>query len=479
MLLALFAAILLLIAHLFSEDLVHYFAPGYPPHTVASIDSAITAALIIAAALVIDRAVRRFYWEGHLKRRRNRDTPKLIQDIVTVFLVAVGITIALWWQEGLTPAGIAAGSIAIAAGIGVALQPDIQDVVSGLAINLEGSYTIGDWVTVNAEELKDQVYGCVSGLSWRSTFLTLEDGTRASIPNHMFTSNVTINHSRPPGAKQLSVDITIDNRILTDRVVDMLQGEAFKVVRLPGLSRKPDPQVLVTKIGADEIIYQVRFWFFPSQITPMPAKSAMLRALQDVVLLNDLPSPVTQVELTQAPDLSSEFGAKEIQNAIANASLFRKALNPEQREELAAHSRTVELPRGGVLMKQGDAAISMFIVLEGAISVAINTPSGEQQEVAVSATGDIVGEMSLMTGAPRTATVTALTRLRALEITRETIEGMLKKSPDLFERFSKVLAQRQLEIDALANRKPDKHEVESDILSRMRSFFSRAFTGRG
>jgi len=120
----------------------------------------------------------------------------------------------------------------------------------------------------------------------------------------------------------------------------------------------------------------------------------------------------------------------------------------------------------------------MYIVLEGAISVAINTSSGQQQEVAVSATGDIVGEMSLMTGAPRTATVTALTRVRALEITRETIEGMLKKNPELFERFSKVLAQRQLEIDTLANRKPDKQEVESDILSRMRSFFSRAFTTR-
>jgi CRP-like cAMP-binding protein len=124
-------------------------------------------------------------------------------------------------------------------------------------------------------------------------------------------------------------------------------------------------------------------------------------------------------------------------------------------------------------MRQGDAAVSMFIVLEGAISIAISLPSGEQQEVAVSASGDVVGEMSLMTGAPRSATVTALTRLRVLEITRETIDEMLKKNPELFERFSRVLAQRQLEIDAMANRRVDEHAVERDILTRMRAFFSR------
>ena len=124
-------------------------------------------------------------------------------------------------------------------------------------------------------------------------------------------------------------------------------------------------------------------------------------------------------------------------------------------------------------MKHGDAAVSMFIVLEGAISIAIQTPSQDPQEVAVSAAGDVVGEMSLMTGAPRTATVTALTRLRALEITRDTIDDMLKKNPELFERFSRVLAQRQLEIDALANRRVDKRAVERDILTRMRAFFTR------
>jgi len=203
----------------------------------------------------------------------------------------------------------------------------------------------------------------------------------------------------------------------------------------------------------------------------------MLCALQDVALQNELPLPVTQIEMTPPPDIRDLLEPREIQEALTNTGLFRNALSTEEREALGADCHPIELPKGSVLMRQGDAAVSMFIVLEGAISVAINSPSGEQQEVAVSAAGDVVGEMSLMTGAPRTATVIALTRLRALEITRETIDGMLKKNPELFERFSRVLAQRQLEIDALANRRVDKRAVERDILSRMRAFFSRMAGG--
>lgn len=475
MLLAFFATFVLLLARFFGGPLVTDYAPGQE----GSAERLITSALIVSIAFVIDRLIRHFYWESLLKKRRNRETPKLIQDIVTVFLVALSITFALWLQEGLSLAGIAAGSIAIAAGIGVALQPDIQDVVSGIAVNMEGSYSIGDWVTVFSDQMPAPIYGCISGSSWHSTYLTLEDGTRASVPNHLFTANVVVNHSHPIGAKRSSVEIAVDNRLPAGRVMDLFLGETFKSVRHMGMARTPEPEVLLTAYTSDSAIYQVRFWFYPNQMSPASAKSLVLRALQDVLLQNGLPSPVTQIELTQPPDVADKFGANEVHKVISEAGLFRNALSLEERETLANDCRPVELRKGTVLMRQGDAAISMFIMMEGAISVAIKTASGEEQEVAVSAAGDVVGEMSLMTGAPRTATVTALTRVRVLEITRETIDEMLKKNPELFERFSRVLAQRQLEIDALANRRVDKHAVERDILSRMRAFFSRMAGGSG
>lgn len=173
----------LLAARIFGEPLIKSYSPA---HTDALM-RLITVALIISVALFVDRAARRFYWQGHVKRRRGRDTPKLVQDLVTVAIVAAGVAVALWWQEGLTLTGIAATSIAVAAAIGVALQPDIQDVFAGLAMNYEDTCAIGDWVTINSQDLKTPIFGRVSGLSWRSTFLVLEDGCRVSVPNHLFT----------------------------------------------------------------------------------------------------------------------------------------------------------------------------------------------------------------------------------------------------------------------------------------------------
>jgi small-conductance mechanosensitive channel len=463
--------LILLAATLFGGPLFAHYAPGHQDN----LTHVVTAALIISVFLLIDRLVRRFYWEGHLKQRRGRETPNLVQDIVTVVLVAIGIAIALWWQEGLTVTGIAATSIAIAAGIGVALQPDIQDIVSGLFINFEGSYSIGDWVTVDSGDLKAPLYGFISNQSWRSSFLVLEDGTRASVPNSLFTSKVSINHSHPIGAKRLEVQIAVDNRLPAGRVTDMFLGEVFKAVRQTGLARKPEPAVLLSKFTGEAAIYDVHFWFYPNQMAPALAKSVVLRALQDVILQNELPTPVTQVELVKAPDVADKLGAQEIHDALAEASLFRNALDQDQRNTLAGLSRAIEYPRGTVLMHQGDQASAMYVILEGAISITIGPAGGEQQEVAISAAGDVVGEMSLMTGAARTATATALTRLRVLEITKEDIADMLKQNPELFERFSRVLAQRQLELDAMNNRKLDKGAVENDILKRMKMFFSRTF----
>ena len=126
-------------------------------------------------------------------------------------------------------------------------------------------------------------------------------------------------------------------------------------------------------------------------------------------------------------------------------------------------------------MHKGEASSAMYIILEGAASVSLDDKGDEAHEVAISATGDVVGGMSLMTGQPRSATVIALTQLRVLEITKDAIGDLLKASPELFERFSRVLARRQQENDAHAHRMRDQEEVEQDLLTRMKEIFFSAF----
>ena len=120
----------------------------------------------------------------------------------------------------------------------------------------------------------------------------------------------------------------------------------------------------------------------------------------------------------------------------------------------------------------------MFVILEGVARVSVHMHNGEVRDVAVLVSGEIVGEMSLMTGAPRTAWVTSISAMRVLEVTKESIEKLLALEPSLFERFSQVLATRQSTLTDLANSANQKLSLQNDILSQMRQFFSRIAGGR-
>ncbi len=211
--------------------------------------------------------------------------------------------------------------------------------------------------------------------------------------------------------------------------------------------------MILTSLTSDALVYEVRFYFFPDQIEPAAAKSVVIAAVQDVILQNRMPQPVTQIELVKEPVIDIVLDENEKRAALEHASLFSRVLDEEQSHELARLCHPAEFARGANLMVQGDQASSMFIILEGAARVSVLGQNNDPREVAVLATGDVVGEMSLMTGAPRNATVTALTRLRALEITKEPIGALLNKSPNLLQRFSHVLAKREQE--RAANRAED------------------------
>ena len=448
----------------------HLF-PAEPKNYFDLTNHAINIAIIVGIAAIVDRAIRIFYWHGYLKRRRNRDTPELIQDIVTVALILIGLALGFWWQAGLSFTGIAAASGAVAFVLGIALQPVIQDLFSGLSINFDGSYTLGDIVTVYSDQMPEPAYGRVTGISWRTTFVTLEDGRRMMIPNRVMTSNPVANHSRPPAAKRLSIDIPVEIRLPQDKVVHLLLGEAMKVTGQPGLSQQPRPEVLIRELTSDAAIYEVRFYHLPDRINPGQAKSIMFKALHEMLQQRDLPLPVTQVELTQPPGLEFQLGPSQVREALRRVRLFRDALDDQELDMLASQCRPRTLPAGTVLMQQGEPASSMFVIVEGAASISLRVADGASHDVAVSASGDVAGEMSLMTGAPRSATVAALTQMVVLEITREAMKHLLDSGPELYERFSAILAQRQRELDELAERHSDSKAIEVDILTRMRDFF--------
>ncbi len=464
------ALVMLLVRTLGLEGIVAEIPARYGP----AVQQFVGVAMWVAFAFFADRLFRFLYWDGWLRRKRNQDTPALIEDIVTIALLVLGISLGLYFEAGLSLTGLLTASGATAIVLGIALQAVIQDLFSGLSVNFDGSYAIGDWLTIYSDQMPEPQYGRVAGITWRMTYLRLEDGRRLILPNHIMTSNPVLNHSRPMGGKRLNVTIAVDNRFPSERATSILHAEALRAVRQKGLLRVPEPDVILTKVTGDTSFFEVRFFANPDEIEPNRAQSAVLTALHGAMLRHKVATPVTNLEIQQTPD-SFDFGQREMRAALNRVGLFMNVLDKEQLDQLATGCKTIAMPPGALLIRQGENASSMFVILEGAARISVRNPAGENHEVAVVAGGDVVGEMSLMTGAPRTATVTAATGLRVLEITKEPIEALMKAAPELLERFGRVLAQRQLELNALTDQPQHKDAVEKDLLQRMRVFFGRVF----
>jgi CRP-like cAMP-binding protein len=152
---------------------------------------------------------------------------------------------------------------------------------------------------------------------------------------------------------------------------------------------------------------------------------------------------------------------------LAAIPLFAETLNGRQLDHLAAQCQVAFFPAGAALMAEGDFGDAMFAIVAGEATVSLHDERGEEHGVAAVKAGDIVGEMSLLTGMRRRATVVARTEVAALEITKVALEEMFARAPDLIDRFGEVLARRQAELDRVAA----DAASHKDFAGRIRRFF--------
>ena len=132
---------------------------------------------------------------------------------------------------------------------------------------------------------------------------------------------------------------------------------------------------------------------------------------------------------------------------LKSTPFFREVLTDAEIDMLAARARFIDFPKGATPIEEDGPGHSMFVIVSGMVSVTIG---GEDEPVATLGPGDIFGEMSLLTGARRSATVTALEPVRTIEVNKQALAHVLKQSPTLVARFVDMLTRRQRELDRLA-----------------------------
>jgi CRP-like cAMP-binding protein len=155
---------------------------------------------------------------------------------------------------------------------------------------------------------------------------------------------------------------------------------------------------------------------------------------------------------------------------LDSTPFFSDVLDSDNLDRLAVNLRVASFPKGAVLIKEDDGGSSMFVLAAGEADVTVPR-STRKTPVATLKGGDIFGEMSLLTGARRAATVTARSPVSAVEIPKSALSPFIQASPQLADRFAAMLKKRQAELDRIYKGARWKLPGNLELAGMIRAYF--------
>jgi small-conductance mechanosensitive channel/CRP-like cAMP-binding protein len=379
--------------------------------------------------------------------------PNIVQDTLVIALFALVTTLIL---RDRVMATTAVGAVVI----GLALQDTLGNLFAGLAIQIEKPFRVGDWVTIGGQD------GLVSEITWRATKMRTKAGNFIVVPNSVLAKDTITNYCEPTRSLRLQVEVGASYEVAPN-VIKAVIREALQSA--PEILHERAPEVLLVDFGNSSIVYRVRFWV--SDFEADERSKDLVRSLIYYAFKRNnitIPYPI-QVEMS--PEEGGVVPVRGVVGAdtLAPVALF-SALSVEERAALLAIARPVQYAAGEAIVRQGQAGTSLFVLVRGEASV---TLTGTQGEVARLRSGDVFGEMSLLTGEARTATVAAATDCDLVEIGAEGFRSVVMANPSVLEHVTSVTASRREGLD----RHREAHaaavsptEMRQSLLERVRQF---------
>jgi len=397
--------------------------------------------------------------------------PRIMEDI-TIVLGYIAWAMVRLRYAGLDLSGLITTSAVITGIIAFSMQETLGNILGGLALQLDNSIAIGDWVAV------DDISGRVIEVHWRHTAVRTRNGEVIVLPNSLLMKGkFAIVGSNDVTQWRRWVSFQISNAISPQRIIDTIEL-ALGQADIPYLSKQPAPNCVATDFRDGLVHYAVRYWLTdPLQDDPTDSlvRVHLYAALQRQGYA--LAPPVLAVNLTaESSEREQQKRASELAirlRTLKKIELF-SGFSDTELSEVAATLTFAPFVRGDVITRQGAIAHWLYILIRGEADVWYETPNHERRHLTTLPVGHVFGEMGLMTGEPRRATVTAHTDAECYRLDKKSFEHIVKSRPELAEVFAHILAERNQQLIAVQNDKtPENHEQQkARILASIKKFFS-------
>ena len=395
------------------------------------------------------------------------DFPDILHDLAVgaAYVVAAGW---LMHRAGVNLTSIIATSAVVTAVIGLSLQATLGNVVGGLALQVDDSVQEGDWI-----EFENKQQAQVKKVRWRHTVLETRDSDTLIVPNSMLMGQAIKVLGKRDGEQvphRQWVYFCVDFRFSPGDVIAAV-NQALVAAPITGVADNPMANCICADLARENrdgyVLYAVRYWIqdlWRNDTTNSDVRERVFSALKRADI--PLAIPAAAVFLSQEDSARAERKAqRSAQSKLRSldaVALFEH-LDDAERKALAQTARRTPFGRAEVITRQGAKANWLYVLSKGEVEVRIASPEGDKR-VAVLKAPSFFGEMALMTGQPREATVVALTEVECLRIDKADFQGILQRRPAIAERISEILATRRVELDAA--REGFDPEAHSQRLSR-------------
>ncbi len=395
---------------------------------------------------------------------RRPPVPRILRDLATLAIALTVLLMSLRSTLGVNLASLLATSAMISVVLGLALQETLGGLFAGLALQMEAPLAVGDWIQVGERT------GRVSQVGWRTVRLVDLQGDEITLPNSLVARSTLVNYSRPGRAHRHHLDVRVPFRHPAHEVLAAIAAAPCGVA---GVLADPPPHALLWEYGESGAVYRARWWIEEYARADQIRGEVGARLWYALRRAGIEPAhPVRVVSpAPAAPDVQAL--GRRAEEALAGVDLFAP-LAAQERRLIAQSLRPLLFGRGERIIRQGEPGDSFFVVTRGSVEVRVEA-AGEESVVGTLGAGSFFGEMSLLAGGARTATVVAREDAEVFAVTREDFRRVVAGHPEVLEEVTRIVAGRRGELaEALRETEQTaaaRAAAHRDLLARVRSFF--------
>jgi small-conductance mechanosensitive channel/CRP-like cAMP-binding protein len=419
--------------------------------------------LWMALVILVVRFVALLIFKTALRGSQS-EISSLMRTVISVIVYIVAFFVVFQSQyPSIQLAPLFTGSAILGIVVGLALQDTLGNLFAGIAMQADQPFQVGDVVSFSGG-----AGGVIEAVSWRGVKIrTFQNKLLVMANAELGKASIEV-----APKDNLNARLVFFNTLYTNSPAKTMHVVREAVRQVENVSQKIRPIVRIKNLGADGIDWEVKYW--AEDYTKYNDTDALVRqriwyAFQREKIHFAYPTRTVYMHEAEPEQTIDEYLDVTVER-LSRIPIFAP-LSDEELEKLARASKDRIFAPGEAIVRRGQEGNSMFVITRGSVDVQVLHDT-EVKTINTLRESDYFGEMSLLTGEPRTATVVAVEETEVVQINKSALKPIFEANPELVDSICKMIEERRAILNAAVTDKEEKESTrDKGVMASIRKFF--------